>query len=288
MPRRAPFVLVSGEDPCPDLLVDTGPDKDAKGVGSWVPEKKHTLLAKWLGGTSKAWAKWPHRIFIDPFCGPGRIQVKGEIGTRDGGTVVAYRESVRVAAPFTQMLIGDKNEEKLAANTARLRALGAHVKPFPGAARDTIKQMVKDVPKGTLAFAYIDPYNLSYLSFDIIETLATQRVDFAVHFSVMDVTRNVEVEFDDETRRGFEQAAPGWREKVSPNVPTPQFRQALFEYWCGLVRGLGFKFSEEMPLVRGDGNAPLYRLVFFSRSEFATRVWADVAKSTESSLRLPF
>jgi len=112
------------------------------------------------------------------------------------------------------MLIGDLDEERVQANAARLRALGADAKPFPGPAQMTIKDMVKEVPKGTLALAYIDPYNLEYLAFDIIETLATLKVDFAVHFSVMDVSRNVEMELD-ENRSRFERAAPGWRNAVS-------------------------------------------------------------------------
>lgn len=56
--------------------------------------------------------------------------------------------------------------------------------------------------------AYIDPYNLEYLSFPILETLA-------INFRTMDLQRNAELEFDP-TRARFDDAAPGWRQ--SPAV----------------------------------------------------------------------
>src|SRR5262249_38657821 len=101
---RTSFVLPIESDPCEGLVVEQGPDDG--GVGSWVPEKKHTLLAKLLGGTRAARAKWSERIFIDPFCGPGRIRVKGEFFTRDGGAVVAWRQSLTHNCEFTRMFIG--------------------------------------------------------------------------------------------------------------------------------------------------------------------------------------
>lgn len=54
--------------------------------------------------------------------------------------------------------------------------------------------------------------------------------------------------------------------------------EAFFDYWCGLVRSLGFSISQRMPLVRDEGNRPLYHLVFFSRHELPNRIWGDVAQ----------
>lgn len=66
-----------------------------------------------------------------------------------------------------------------------------------------------------LTFAYLDPYNLEHLSFGIIRELAKLKsVDFAVRFSTMDLSRNVEMEFDP-ARARFDDTAPGWRENVS-------------------------------------------------------------------------
>ncbi|GAC1643259.1 MAG: hypothetical protein NVS9B11_12590 [Candidatus Dormibacteraceae bacterium] len=249
-----------------------------KGVGLWVPEEKHTLLAKWLDGTHRARAGWANRVFIDPFCGPGRIRVVGESTTRDGGAVVAWRQAVACKTPFTQMLVGDKNADRVQACAERLRKLNAPVEPFTGPAADTIHDMVARVPRrNTLVLAYIDPYNLEYLSFDIIKALAAlPKIDLLVHFSTMDLSRNVVMELDG-TRDRFAEAAPGWRDKLG-SLPNSQLPAAFFDYWSNLIHSLGFTFSQQKPLIKNEQGGHLYRLVCFSRHELPNRIWDDVAK----------
>jgi hypothetical protein len=92
------------EDPFPTLPIERGPK--GKGVGEWVPQHKHRLLWYYLDASKNAWKKWPTRVFIDPFSGPGRIQVKGESFTRPGGAVIAYL-ALSKHAPFTRVLVGD-------------------------------------------------------------------------------------------------------------------------------------------------------------------------------------
>ena len=83
-------------DPCPTLIVERGPHDE--GVGSWVPEQKHRLVQEYLTASRHAWKKWANRILIDPFAGPGRIQVKGEPFTRDGGDCSCLPCSARYGA----------------------------------------------------------------------------------------------------------------------------------------------------------------------------------------------
>lgn len=275
------FVLPVRPDPCPGLPIEKGVKGD--GVGRWVPEQKHTLLAKWLGGTRAARIKFPSRVLIDPFCGPGRIQVVGETMTRDGGTLVAWNESVACRTPFTQVLIGDKDPGRADACYQRLKQLNAPVSVFPGPAAETIHAMAASVPRGALALAYVDPYNLEFLSFDIIKALsALPKVDLLVHFSTMDLSRNVDFELDPNRAR-FDDAAPAWRQALAKTAKA-QLPSAFFEYWTGLIKNLGFTFSQEMPLIRGEGNKPLYRLVCFSRHPLPNRIWDDVAKGPNRNL----
>jgi three-Cys-motif partner protein len=280
---KTPFQLKVTEDPCPELIVERGPNNE--GVGKWVPQQKHVLLAKMIGGTRGARAKWSNRILIDPFCGPGRIQVKGESFTRDGGTIVAWRQASQHNVAFTKVLIGDLEETRVMACETRLRTLGAPVKAFVGSAADTVKHMRSEVPDRALCLAYIDPYNLEHLSFSIIEELAKlKNVDFAVHFSTMDMIRNVDMELDPDRAR-FDDAAPQWRAEIgNDRLSKSQLHQAFFAYWKGLVERCNFKFSKEMPLVTNDQNRPIYRLVFFSRHSFPNEIWDDVAKSPNLEL----
>lgn len=271
-------------DPCPTLPVERGPRDE--GVGSWVPEQKHRFVREYLTASRHAWKKWPQRILIDPFGGPGRIQVRGESFTRDGGAVVAWR-ALRDTAPFTSMLVGDLERERAEACEQRLKALSAPARSFVGPALQTVPQMIAKVPKNALCFAYIDPYNLQFLAFDILRSLAQLRhVDLAINFSTMDLIRNVDFESDPDRAR-FDEAAPGWRD-------APQIRAssrsnlplAFFRYWYELVIGLGFTLSREMPLVLNDHGHPIYRMVFFVRHEFPKGIWEDVARGPNRSLDL--
>lgn len=271
------FRLAYDIDPLPQLPVEYGRSGD--GVGRWVPEMKHTFLAKYVEGTRRARKKFPQRAYVDLFCGPGRIQVKGEAMTRPGGAQIAWQHSLLDDAAFTSCLVGDLDPLRANACAERLKAMGAPAVAFPGAAESTVAQMLQAIPRGALCLAYVDPYNLQYLSFNVIKKLAQLKyVDFAVHFSTMDLRRNVLMEYSPERAR-FDAAAPGWRQHVDPLAfARGDADEAFFNYWCDLVKGLGFSISRRMPLVRDDGNRPLYHLVFFFRHELPNRIWGDVAQ----------
>ena len=104
------FSIAHDSDPLPDLPIELGRQGD--GVGDWVPLQKHTFLAKYVEGTRQARKKFRQRIFIDLFCGPGRIQVKGEAGTRHGGSLVGWQHSRLNDADFTAGLVGDLDAER--------------------------------------------------------------------------------------------------------------------------------------------------------------------------------
>lgn len=268
-------------DPCPELLVERGYEQS--GVGNWVPRSKHLLLYKYLDGTRRMWREWPNRTYIDPFCGPGRVQVKGESFTRDGGALVAWR-ALSSIAPFTQMLVGDLDANRSSACQSRLLNLGATVKAFTGPAAETIHEMVKATPRGSLCLAYIDPYSLERLDFSILRALAGLRVDLVINFSTMDLQRNVELELDS-TRARFDGTAPGWRDLDGIRATNKiGMQRALFEHWRALVGGLGFPHSEEMPLIPNDQGHGIYRMLFFSKHPSPRRVWSDIARSPNREL----
>lgn len=271
------FRLVHDVDPMPHLPIELG--RAGEGVGRWVPEMKHTFLAKYVEGTRRAREKFKQRVYVDLFCGPGRIQVKGETMTRPGGAQVAWQHSLRDDVAFTSCLVGDLDAVRAGACAARLRSMGSPATAFPGAAESTVDQVLTQIPKSALCLAYLDPYNLQHLSFSVIEKLARlPYIDFAVHFSTMDLRRNILMEYDSERAR-FDDAAPGWRQNVDPLAfARGDADEEFFDYWCGLVKKLGFSISHRMPLVRDDGNRPLYHLVFFSRHELPNRIWGDVAQ----------
>jgi three-Cys-motif partner protein len=182
------------------------------------------------------------------------------------------------------MLIGDLSVERVRACKARLEAVGAPAQAFEGAAVETIPKMVASVPRGALCLVYIDPYNLQYLSFSMIEALAKlSKVDLVVNFCTMDLRRNVDAELDPDRAR-FDEVAPGWRQKFGASSGKTTLGLALFNYWMELISGLGFSFSQAMPMVQNDSNREIYRLAFFARHDLPNRIWNDVARDPTRDL----
>jgi three-Cys-motif partner protein len=282
MAKKSHFSSGPHADPRPDLPVDRNPD--GKGVGPWVPMDKHRLLTEYLHGTREAWKGWPQRVLIDPFCGPGRIAVEGETVTRDGGSVAAWRELKAAGAPFTQVLIGDIEPEKAQACAERLGALGAQVQAFVGPAVETVPRMVAAAPRGALCLAYVDPYCLNLLDLNMLQQLATLRVDLAVHFSTMDLQRNIVLELAKDRKR-LEPVAPGWQTAVlADTLGVKQLQRAFFAHWLDQLRALGFAYSKAMPFIRNTRGAAMYRLVFLARHDLPLRIWTDVARDRTGDL----
>ena len=151
--------LVRHPDPYPDRPVERA--HHGRGVGCWVPEEKHRILADFTEATWGARKKWPHRVYLDLFSGPGRIQVEVEEDTRDGGSLIAWRQSSRIpAGQFTQVIVGDLDPDRSSACGERLRAAGANSTVLSGPAVETARQAVQLVPqRSSLCLAYLDPYS---------------------------------------------------------------------------------------------------------------------------------
>lgn len=276
-PSRLVIDFPVEQDLHPAELVETG--EKQSGVGRWVPDQKHRYLSKYIDAARSAARspKFSQWVYIDPFCGPGRVRVQGETHTRPGGALAAWQQSKRSGTPFGTMLIGDIDGDRVAACTARLRSEGANVVPFVGKATDTTVQMIKAIPARALCLAYLDPYNLALLSYPMIAALAKYpKIDFVVHFSTMDLYRNIDAALDPERAR-LDDVSPGWRTRA-PQLSKATLGDWVFRDWCEQVRGLNFTFSQSMPLVTNNGDREIYRLAFFARHELPVKLWTDTAK----------
>ena len=253
-------------------------------VGDWALEK-HELLRRYIGASWAVRRQWHNRSFIDLYCGPGRIRVRDTNVEAEGGALVAWLEARKHGGCFTQVLIGDKDQAAATACETRLTRLGAPVKKVVGDADATVDQILAMVPQRGLHLAYLDPFNVEHLPFSVIQKLSKfKNIDIVVHYSVMDVQRNIELDFLRDASR-FEGFAPGWKNHVGVDgLPKHQIAQEFTSYWLSLVKSLGFNYAKEMPLMTNSKNGPLYRMVFLLRHPLAEKLWNDIAKPLNRSL----
>ena len=87
-------------------------------------------------------------------------------------------------------------------------------------------KIVQSLDRHGLHLAFLDPYNLGTLSFDLFVELAKlKRIDVIAHVSLHDLQRNAG-RYASEAHDEFDKFAPGWREKVGTNMNQETLRAA--------------------------------------------------------------
>lgn len=264
------MALIVGDDGLP-----------AQEVGVWVRDK-HKYLQRYLDISRAARGKYigPRKggaTFIDLFCGAGRAKIRDTAEWVDGSSVAAWKKSVEGGSPFSEILIADADEAARSACFGRLRRLGAPVREVPGVAVAAAQRVVDLVNPYGLHLAFIDPYSLRALNFEIIRTLSRlKRIDMVIHVSAMDLQRNLDanVGFDDVS---YDEFAPGWREAISLDASQQTIRTLVVEYWRGLVSSLGTLPAPDMKLITGSKRQRLYWLLVASKHKLAQDFWKIAA-----------
>jgi three-Cys-motif partner protein len=252
-------------------------------VGAWAIDKLD-LLTKYVyasGGARKQYLG-TGAAYIDPFCGAGRSLIRGTNRFIDGSPVAAFKRALESPGRFTSINISDGDENLLAAATQRLTALGAPIRPFPGPAQEAIPKIVQSLDRYGLHLAFLDPFNLGALSFDLFEGLSKlKRIDVIAHVSVSDLQRNA-ARYADEDYDQFDKFAPGWRGKISPDMNKAAFRAAILKYWSDKVTALGLPQAKHWELIRGDQGQRLYWLILLARHDLAHDLWSKVSSAANS------
>jgi three-Cys-motif partner protein len=177
-------------DPSDGLIVDE--------VGPWAKEK-HLRLSRYIDVARGARAKFvPPKGsggagYIELFSGPGRSNIEGTSEYIDGSPLVAYRAARLSGVRFSEIHLNDLDGEKAQALDVRIKAAGGAAVVHNAPAEIAIDRIVNAINPHGLHFAFLDPYNLEHLSFDIIEKLSRFRhMDLLVHVSVQDLQRNLD------------------------------------------------------------------------------------------------
>jgi three-Cys-motif partner protein len=186
--------------------------------------------------------------------------------------LVAYKTARASGVRFSEVYLNDIDPAKSAAADSRIRALGGAPVFYAKSADVAVDEIVTAVNPSGLHFAFLDPYNLEYMPFSIVQKLARlQRMDMLIHVSVQDLQRNL----DEYSRPGgvLDKFAPGWRDQVDLRQSIAPLRAALLEYWLSEIRRLGTTPARGIELVAGPNNQRLYWLVFVSAHELAQKLW---------------
>lgn len=143
---------------------------------------------------------------------------------------------------------------------------------------------MKKLDPGGLHLAFLDPYNLATLSFDLIEGLSKVRTDILLHLSISDLRRNVGLYASDEYSQ-FDLFAPGWRKAVDVNVGLDRLRSKVIEYWMSQTEKLGYP-PGHWEMIRGPKSVGLYCLVLLSKHSLGRNLWSKITSPAKQPLML--
>jgi three-Cys-motif partner protein len=246
-------------------------------VGDWAPEK-HLRLQKYVDITRAVRRKFGgNATYIDLYCGPGRARLRKTGEVVEGSALVAAAEAMRRRNPYREVIIGDLNPVNVAACETRLSRLRVgNVRAYAGTAEDVAAKILPTLHPTGFNLAFLDPFNLESLPFQVIQTLAQAKsMDLLIHVSIMDLQRNVRALMASGKLNSF---APGWDKKINSAATNPKLVMAVFEYWRSLLSQLGYLVSDNIERVTGNRNQPLYWLVLASKHDLADKLWGEVSQ----------
>lgn len=247
-------------------------------VGSWA-EEKHARVRKYVDISRAARRKYltgSGATFIELFCGPGRARIRDTTRIVDGSTLVAAKEAQATGTMFTEMHIADANASFVETTRKRLARLGVQARTYVGRSEDTVREIAQQLRKDGLHLAFLDPFDLKSLPFEVVKCLAGfKRMDMIIHVSLMDLQRNLEPYIKNQPSP-LDIFAPGWRTVIVPMNPIATIRRGIFDYWLNLIRNEDMQPSQGVEKVTGSRNQPLYWLVFVARHELAMKFWEEI------------
>ena len=251
--------------------------------GPWAEKKLH-FWNRYIDITTSSMVGhpgWPEGlVYIDLFAGPGVCTI------RDSNRRVPSSPLIAAHAPkaFRKILLCELDPANASACEERLKKSPAAntFKVFCGDCNEQVAHIVKEIPRGALTLAFIDPTGL-HIKMETIKKLASAgRVDLLILFpDAVDVLRNIDL-YRAQTDSNLDQflgADSDWRTKLDAlGSAEPSKVRQLFAtlYQRQLKKHAKYEvFGDEV--IKGP-QGPLYRLIFASKHERGSEFWEKVTK----------
>jgi three-Cys-motif partner protein len=256
----------------------------ARRAGPWA-QVKLGILEDYLRGFARASTSSPARIYIDPFCGPGKNLVRrGPL--LDGSPLIA----MSVVPAFTQCMFLDLEHANIAAVRARIaQDYPNHRATIISEPRDcnaALPTLLGQLPRDAATFAFLDPGGVN-LEWPTVRALARHKgnhpwkveqfILFPYNFGIARMLNPDNPEF-------FARMSPTldaifgndeWGQDLQhrgKRVRGEVLRQRLTERYMGQLRGqLGYTHVIERLISTPDGH-PLYYLIYASDHDVGGKI----------------
>lgn len=277
------------KDRWPELcsLVEQDDGLPTRESGKWA-EDKLFFWNRYIDITTSSMVghpSWPEGlVYLDLFAGPGVCSIRDTNRRLPGSPLIA----AHAPKQFRKILLCELEPINAQACENRLKKSPAHdrYRVFRGDCNEQITQIVKEIPRGALTLAFLDPTGL-HAKIETIKVLANAgRVDLLILFpDAIDVIRNVE-SYIPKLDSNLDQVLgmdSGWREEWMKlgGAEGNKARQLFATLYKKQLKTHAkyTVFGEET--IKGP-RGPLYRLVFASKHDRGLEFWEKITKKEAS------
>jgi three-Cys-motif partner protein len=274
--------------------------------GAWAKDKLF-YLQKYISTfeTSMRTQRWRRRIYIDLFSGPGKCVVEGTSDYFLGSPLL----SLTTEYPFTDYYFIDSDKEST--DSVRTRSTATlipqdRIKCWTGNANQKVLDVANEIKKidgefipdvwSSLNLAFLDPEGLELEWNTVAELAKLNKMDLIIHYSQQGIKRMADRALESKKELIIDRffGDTEWRRVYeSCKDDATGIHRPLIDYYKSKLNRLGYvevKDSDEVwaePLMKNSNNAPLYRLLFASKSPLGVKFWKDVTKvNADGQLRL--
>ena len=262
-------------------------------VGPWSRDKFFYLQRYCDIFNSGMKNKWPNRVFLDLFSGPGRCRVRPQGDFEDGSPLIALRH------PFTHYFFVDISSYCTDALQKRISNINSTAveksRVIPGDANvciDELMSSIEGIGPETLCFAFIDPPGIQ-LNFETLRKLSLNtRIDLLINFPLgMNIKRQLwhQLHKDPNTESNFDRyfGTTQWRSLCDEKNSGITIGSRLLKLYENQLQDLGYAYVGDERTIKNRGRS-LYMLVFASKNPKGKEFWEKVTQVAPSGQRRLF
>jgi len=236
---------------------------------------KHYFLTRYIDiFTTAMTGKWKGLHYIDLFAGAGIEKLRGSEELRWGSPMIA----ANAPKAFDRLHLCELNPRKFQALQKRVTETRPDSQIVKGDANKEVHNITKEIPRGTLSLAFLDPYSLQ-IDFETLRVLAAKQADLIIFFpDRLDILRNWKHYYYSNPNSKLDHhlgLGSGWR-PVLENAPPDNRAEILRKFYAERIKQkLGYQHVEH-ERIPSQGH-PLYYLIFCSRSEVGAKFWRKIS-----------
>lgn len=243
--------------------------------GAWI-NQKYYYLRRYLDIFSKGMKhKWKGNLtYIDLFAGPGRCLIKAINKEEDGSPLIALQYD------FKKYIFIEESKDLIEAlrNRSSNSTKFSQIEFLEGDCNDVVDKIIPKIGSG-LSLIFIDPTGIDVHYKTIEKLVKDKQADLLINVQFgVDITRN----FQDYKKKGdnsklglFLGGNVEWSKLNNPRDTVKLYKERL--------KDLGYQTVEFKDIViKNTVNAPMYFLLFASKSPKGLDFWKKITKKEPS------